>query len=312
MLNRSAWFGLILIGVVGCAPPAPEFGRVAPRAERTLIEAPTNGVVIRTAAESASIPGQGGFVLGTSGSGSVVLVSSDGDMAESEKEALIEVDREAAILRRELETVVKEDFDAVFLEIHERFMEQAPAVGEDWAKIAFLVGFPDPGEPGVPATEGTMKALEQAEARLARARISDAAEAFRAEVLSLLEAARNRRRQLQTDLEVQIAVMKDEATRKAREESLERRAQLVEVASDMGSVSTSLPATPGKAGTLPALAATIPAWPSAGRYGWRAAEREGRLTRLFLALQGKELSQSAGEDLSQEYLRWAGPSKAGR
>ncbi|MGE0002561.1 MAG: hypothetical protein AB7F50_07685 [Fimbriimonadaceae bacterium] len=285
---------------------------MAPRADQAPIKVPANAVVIRTGAESASISGQGGFVLGTSGSGSVVLVSSDEDMAENEKEALTEVDREAAIMRREMERAVKEDFDAVYLEIHERFMEQAPAVGDDWAKIAFLIGFPDPGEPRVPAPEGTLKALEQAEARLARARISEAAEAFRAEVLSLLEAARNRRRQLQTDMEVQIAVLKDEALRKAREESLERRAQLVEVASNMGSVSTSLPATRGNTGTVPALAAAGPVWPSAEQSGWRAAEREGRLTRLFLALQGKELSQSAGEDLTLEYRRWAGPSKAGR
>lgn len=312
MPSRSPWVGIALLVVAGCSPAGTRLAKVSSRIEAAPRSVPPRQVALSVQGDSRTIEGEPEFRFGRSAGSSVVLVSSDGDWAETEREALAEVERDSRRLRQELDREVATDFDQVYDRIHAMFVAQAPPVGDDWKEIAFLVGFPDPGEPRVPAPVGTMKALEEAEAKLARARIGEAADRFRSEVLTLLEEARSRRRTKQTELEVRIALMKDEALRKAREQSVERRAQLVEVASDLGNIEVRIPASPGATGHVPALSYVGPGWPSAPRNGWRFSQREARLQRLFLALRGRQPSVSAREDLTQEYRHWAGPSKAGR
>lgn len=312
MQSRNASLGFVLLAVAGCASPTAGLGKVAPRTPPTPPEAVARRVAVRVAPVTAGITGTGEFSLGRGAGAPVVLIAEAAEPRDVERELLAEVDREAARLRRNLEAEISADFDAVFEEIHERFMAQAPAVGEDWARLAFLVGFPDPGEPVTLPPERTMRALELAQARLARAQISQASEKFRSEVLALLEAARERRRTLQTNLEVQIAIMRDEAEQRARAEAHARRADYLEVASDLGRLDVTIPASVPRELTVPGLSETGPNWPQAPRQGWRFAEREDRLARLYLALEGRKPDRRRGQDLTKEYREWLGLTPAGR
>lgn len=308
MRSRSAAW-VAAAALAGCAPPPSPTASLRPTAERTVEVLPstTRGEAIpSTSGEFRGLPGE---TIVRTATAEVPLPRPEFPLREMESDLLADV--EAEVRRRAAEQArnTQADFDAVYERIHALFLAQAPAAGEDWARLAFLAGFPDPGLRR-PPTPRTTAELEAAEAELLRAKIKGGADEFRREVLAMLEAARERRRAAQTALAVQAEVERDEARKAARLAASQWSSDRRDFVSELPQIELRLPSVSPRRTSVPGMSLAGLPWQAPTPGGWAHSERDARLQRLFLEVKG--LRPGASPDKSKEYREWLGRPTASR
>jgi hypothetical protein len=239
----------------------------------------------------------------------VPLPTPDVPLQEIEADLLADVESEVRRRSAEQALNTQADFDAVYERIHALFLAQAPPVGQDWARLAFLAGFPDPGARRPPPPR-TMEELEAVEAGLVRAKIAGDASEFRRQVLSMLEAARERRRAAQTALGVQAEVERDQARQAARALAAQWSSDQRAFVSELPQIEVHMPRSAARSTVVPGLRLEAVPWQAPRPSGWPHYDREARLRGLFLKVKG--LRPGASPDKSQEYVEWLGQPTASR
>jgi hypothetical protein len=311
MPSRSACLAAAFCVVAGCGPGAGDPARVAilpdgaapPPPPRASASAPGFADRLPALGPAAQyLPAQSSVAAGNNEFGASELTTIYTAEAESAIRALWAA--------HEANTAA--DFDAVYERIRELFEAQAPEAGRDWARLAFLAGFPEPVRPRAWAGGTGMLEREMAEAAGLRQKIESDQSVFRRQVLALLEDARQRRRSSGTA----VAVEAERLRAKAAERSLHESAGLAEGVLTLtgrftGGLAT-LPAAPGASVRAAGITTGGGPWPPARRAGWPQRARESRAAALYLALLGRPAGGRDAEDLTEEFRAWSGPPTAGR
>lgn len=303
LVTLPAWIA------AGCAPPPREAAYVAPTREPAAIRERPSLPAASLPGASFRLPAMGGTEVERAGLTEIPLPTPDVPLREIEADFLADAESANRASAAELERNLAAEFDAVYDRIHDLFVAQAPESGQDWARLAFLAGFPDRG-PGLAPPAGSQAALEALEAATLRSKIAHDDAEFRRRVLALLEEARERRRSAQTAVAVAAEVRRDEARLAARAEAALWTEAREQFASDLPPVRFAVPAAPAAAANVGAVRAQGDAWPPAAPAGWSHAERDARLRSLFLAVKGLEPGPSP--DRTPEFAAWSGRPKAGR